>query len=334
MPSCDLKENWILHSVLLDGNGGARSLTDDEAMAWKPDDGLLWLHFNLKNPATKEWILEKSGLNELLTETILDDETPRSRYLPFGDRFLLFLPALSFNKEKDFDEMIPLRMLCENRRILSFRECPVLELRPILSRLALGMGPYTIGELIDEITSSLLDTVVEALEHMEDTVDDIEENIINEAELKKENNAIVSDLSDVRRELSEVRRYLAPERDALLMLSKQTLPWITADERYQMQETSHRLVRVIEDIDNIKERTIINMDDLSNTYREMSQKNMYALSLIAVFFVPFTFLTGMMGMNVGGIPFAEHPYGFWIMFLLMGGVSFLVVVIFKILKWI
>lgn len=37
---------------------------------------------------------------------------------------------------------------------------------------------------------------------------------------------------------------------------------------------------------------------------------MVLLSLVAVVFLPLTFLTGLLGINVNGIPFAEHPHAF------------------------
>jgi len=59
----------------------------------------------------------------------------------------------------------------------------------------------------------------------------------------------------------------------------------------------------------------------------------YLLSLIAVLFLPLTFLTGLLGINVAGIPGAEHKDAFWIF---TGGLvvfACLQILWFKTKKW-
>ena len=35
------------------------------------------------------------------------------------------------------------------------------------------------------------------------------------------------------------------------------------------------------------------------------------ISIVAFVFLPLTFLTGLLGMNVEGIPYAKEPWAFW-----------------------
>ena len=44
---------------------------------------------------------------------------------------------------------------------------------------------------------------------------------------------------------------------------------------------------------------------------------MYVLSIVAAMFLPLGFLTGLVGINLGGIPGSESPLGFLVFSLLM-----------------
>ena len=54
--------NGLIHAKLLDGNGGAGDVDWGEAMAWSPEQGCLWLHFDYEEESTQHWITEASGL--------------------------------------------------------------------------------------------------------------------------------------------------------------------------------------------------------------------------------------------------------------------------------
>jgi zinc transporter len=40
-------------------------------------------------------------------------------------------------------------------------------------------------------------------------------------------------------------------------------------------------------------------------------KQALILAIVALVFLPLTFITGLLGMNVEGIPFAKEPWAFW-----------------------
>ena len=62
-------------------------------------------------------------------------------------------------------------------------------------------------------------------------------------------------------------------------------------------------------------------------------KTMYILSVLAEFFLPITFVTGLLGINVGGIPGSEDPWAFTMVCLTLTSAGRLPVGIFRWLKW-
>ena len=59
------------------------------------------------------------------------------------------------------------------------------------------------------------------------------------------------------------------------------------------------------------------MQALEALYREYGDKVAFRLTLVATVFLPATFLTGLLGINVAGIPGTHDPYAFWLVCLFL-----------------
>ena len=59
----------------------------------------------------------------------------------------------------------------------------------------------------------------------------------------------------------------------------------------------------------------------------------YIFSVVATVFLPLGFLTGLLGVNVGGVPGLENDNGFWVFVGLCALIVVVQVALFKKLKW-
>lgn len=320
---------WLVYSFLLNGKGGGTLLDGEAFSSWKPQDGLLWMHIDLDTAAAREWLVNESGIDELIVENILEEDNPRARCLAHGDGLYIVLRSINLNPGEEPDDMLPVRIWCEKNRIITMRTRPFVAARELERKLITNIGPSTIGGMLDEICSCVLDVIVAEIADLEDIIDDMEAKIIAE----EDDEDAMDPLSEGRRKLSTIRRYLAPERDAMDLIPRQLVSWLDKEERYQLRENAHRLTRILEDIDSLRERAAINIDALNSRFSGDLQKNLFVLSVIATLFMPLTFFSGLFGMNVGGIPLSNHPYGFWILTGLFIAFMLLMALIFKKMKW-
>ena len=83
----------------------------------------------------------------------------------------------------------------------------------------------------------------------------------------------------------------------------------------------------------VRERAHIIKDELTNALSEKINRNLYFFSVIAAIFLPLGFLTGLLGVNLGGLPGADNPAGFIIFSSILMGVVTLQIALFKWLKW-
>jgi zinc transporter len=73
-----------------------------------------------------------------------------------------------------------------------------------------------------------------------------------------------------------------------------------------------REARHVEDLENLRERTAIIQDEIMTRLSEQVNRTMYILSVVAAIFLPVGFLTGLLGVNLGGIPGRDWEWAFWI----------------------
>ena len=100
-----------------------------------------------------------------------------------------------------------------------------------------------------------------------------------------------------------------------------------------LRETAERTARYVEDIDAARERALIAQEELNSRLAEQMNRAMYTLSIVAAIFLPLGLLTGLLGINVGGIPGTESPWAFLIVTVFLFLMAVFLIIWFKRLKW-
>ncbi|GAA0694810.1 zinc transporter ZntB [Marinobacterium maritimum] len=308
-----------LHALLLDGQGGARPLTATEVDAWCPEQGTLWLHLDYTDTGNRHWLEQHSGLPELAVDALLAENT-RPRAAVLGDQLLLALRGVNTNPGADPEDMVSIRLCISEQRIISTRKRRLMSISRLLEDLQRGEGPCNSAELIVQLNDRLVERMGTTVENLDDQLSDLELDL-----LATPSSEMRHAVRNLRRQSISLRRYYAPQRDAFNQLQSERLPWLTTDTKLALREISDRLLRHIEDLDMLRERSAMAQEELASIQGEQLNQRMYVLSIISAIFLPLGFLTGLLGINVGGIPGADNDNAF-LMFL--GSLSLMVAGLF------
>ncbi len=294
----------LIWGVLLDGRGGAREVDWDGAGAWTPAEGVLWLHLDHAQPEAQRWIREEAGLDPIIAAALLADD-PRPRSVAANDGRLIILRGVNLNPGANPEDMVSVRMWIDAGRVLTVRQRRVMAVRDVRERLDATTGPRVPGEFLAMLAEYLLQRMGPILNGLEDQMDDLEERVA-----AGKTDGLHTPLSVLRRQAVMLRRHLAPQREALALLSQEPVPWLTDAHRVSLREVANRLMRYVENLDELRERGAVTQEELHSQMAARLNRNMYALSLVAAIFLPLTLLTGLLGINVAGIPGAESPAAF------------------------
>lgn len=321
-PSC------ILHACTIDGDGHGQPLSGDDISAELRDKKLAWVHLHATDPQTRTWLeTEVSYLDPLILDALLAEET-RPRILEFDKGVLVILRGVNLNENEEPEDMVSIRMWIDESRIISLRRRKLKAIVDIKDKLEAGTGPKNAGEFLAMLCARLFERMEPVLTELDDQTDAVEERVMEDPDIGER-----AEIIDIRKQAILFRRYIAPQRDVLMHLRTTDIPWIEAAHKRRLQESLDRVTRYIEDLDAIRERAQIVKDELANALADRMNKNMYVLSVIAAIFLPLGFLTGLLGINVGGIPGANDAQAFYIFCGMLTALVIAQIALFKKMKW-
>lgn len=319
--------NGLLHAYLFDGTGGGHRVEMADVESWTPEQGVLWIHLDYTREAARYWIRQNAGLEELVAEALLTEET-RPRATAIDDGLLVALRAINMNPGAQADDMVAMRLWVDNKRIISTRERALFSATDIAELLDAGKGPVGTADFLAVLADRIVWRINDTVEQYEDLVAGLEEQILEES-----SGSLRFDLANLRRQAITLRRYLAPQREAFAKLITENTSWFDDDSRMKIREVSDRLIRNIEDLDAVRERAAVTQEELLSRLSEQMNTRMYVLSVVAAIFMPLGFLTGLLGINVGGIPGSENHWAFLLFIFFLVAIVTAQILWFRYKKW-
>ena len=298
------KKESLIVAYLLDGKGGGKKIGWQEIEAWTPEQGLLWVHLNYSGPRSARWLNKFDRVDKIAAHAMLIEESrPRSIIMPQG--LLIFLRGVNMNPGENPEDMVSVRTWIDECCIITTRRRRLLSIDDIRQAIDEDRGPKTSTEFLKMLNDRLLDRMSRVIEDVDEIVDVLEEEVVS-----AKSHLLRPKIADARRQSISIRRYLAPQREALNRLYQEETPLLSQTDRLHFRESNDRVIRYIEDLDSARERAAITQEELASRLSEQMDQRMYVLSVVAVIFLPLTFITGLLGINVGGIPGANYKWAF------------------------
>lgn len=318
-----MSDECVVHSYMLDGEGGGHAIDIDKNV---PTPGKInWFHIEYTRPGAYEWLI-KHGLDEMTAETLTRADS-RPRMLTMKTGTVVILRGVNVNPGAAEEDMVSIRTWIEKGRIITVRQFRVAGIQDIRAAVEQGIGPQTEGEFLVMLVERLAARISE-------TVDDIEEKIAQTEELSNINSTEVRRLvSSIRRKTAAIRRFLAPQRDALDAVYRVSRNLLEEAELHYLREQTDRITRYVEDLDLARERTLVLQEEMQNRIAQEQNSRTYLLSIVAALFLPLSFLTGVFGMNVAGLPGTEDSWAFNYLTLAMIILAILLLIFMRWKKW-
>lgn len=320
-------EASFLYSYLLGADGRGTPVSVAEVRRWSPEQGKLWVHIDVNDPPSRRWLRDESGLPHKAVDTLLADET-RPRSMVVDDGLLVVLRGVNTNPGENPEDMVSVRVWVDTEKVISTRRRRLLSIVDISEALKAGTGPKTPGALLGFLVERMADRIGDFVDSIESRLDRAEDEI---AEIEAA--AFRPVLGALRRQIAAVRRFLAPQRDALDRLNRQPVACLDEVSTHMLHQEADRITRHLEDMDLARERAVVLQEELLSQIAQQQNARMYVLSVVAAVFLPLTFVTGLLGMNVGGLPGVDSQSGFFVSVGVMLAAAVLMVIYFRWKKW-
>ncbi len=294
---------------------------------WTPADGVLWLDVDQNSNQGEHWISDASNVDPQVRSILLAGET-RPRSLVGDEGLVAVLRGINMNPGAVPDDMVAVRMWIQSSRIITCRRRRVLSLEDVRDAILAGDGPRTSGEFLVSLNSRLADRIESAVENIEQVIDDIDSRM-GDGDI----GSMRVELGVVRRQAAAIRRHLSPQREALDRIGRSATSVLSDHEIFELRESGDHLMRHIEDLDLARENALVTQEELMNRVALEQNSRMYVLSIVAAVFLPLTFVTGLLGMNVAGLPGTVTPNGFNYSIVIMVVLGIALIGYFRWRKW-
>lgn len=321
-------ELGLVFAFLIAADGAARRCDWDDVKQWRPGgDTTLWVHLDGFDEHSRHWLIQESGLSDIVSDALLAAET-RPRATEIGDGVLVILRGVNPNPRANPEDMVALRLWLERDRVVTVRRRRLRAVEDVRDALDAGKGPHTADRLLVALADRLVDRTQPVIAELEDEVDALEDALVDtsSAELRRT-------LGTLRRQTVTLRRHIAPQRDALAQLQMRASALLSDASRLRLREVADAVTRYVEDLDATRDRAAVLHEELAGRLSEHMNRTMYVLSLVTGVFLPLGLITGLFGINVGGMPGIENPMAFTVVTAVLVGLAVLQVLLFRWLRY-
>lgn len=300
--------------LIFDGSGGMKRVEPGVDHAAAPANGFKLIVGNSKAPEFKIWLRDELGE---FNSGLITAPTSRSRCTVMDDKALIVLRVVRPGAAPQDVGRQFLTVWIESNRVIIASELNILDFLGLSKVDQPHHAPVTPADLIARLALRATDRLEPLIEMLGERLDGIEETLITHSTEKAQDN-----LEQLRRTLISFRRLIWPQRDALSTLEIEDLSFFSDRDRLRLRDAAMRTARIGDELQALSERAVLVHEEIIDDRAEQMNKAMLLLAAVTVVFSPLTLITGLLGMNVSGIPLAGHGAAFWfvcILLVLIGG---------------
>ena len=282
---------------------GVRAVPLNDAEAAFGKCRFVWIHLDGRDEASVAWLRQQRDIPETVANALTARET-RPRLEAIGPGALVNLRGLSTKPDADADSLVSIRLWAERARVISLGLRPLAAMAAAREKMEAGhvCDPGDLITILAVKITAALDPEIAALG---DAVDDCEAalDVKNAFGMRRQ-------IAKSRATAIDYRRFVVPQRQALEQLSVVDTDWLEDSDRLHLREAADRFARMGEELEAVRERAALLHEQITDLRAELLDTRGLLLSIVALVFLPLTFISGLLGMNVAGIPFAHEPWAF------------------------
>jgi zinc transporter len=335
-PAYGADPSGLICGYLIDPDTGSHPLECQDAAMWldaralahggapAPDDAsFLWLHFNLARTGALPWLKQHAGLSDGFFE-MLNDGLHSTRIERTEEALIAVMNDVHFDFSFEPSDISTLWINVERHLVVTARLQPLRSVDKLREEVKTGRPIRSAVELLEHLLRAQADVLVDIVRGVTERVDQIEDQLLsNRLDHKR------ARLGALRRLLVRLQRLLAPEPAALFRLLQHPPGWMAEFDVQELRQSSEEFSVVLRDMTTLQERIKLLQEEIAAQVNEKSNRSLFVLTIVTVLALPINIIAGLLGMNVGGVPLAQHAHGFWIVVMVVlsftaiaGGVVF------------
>lgn len=266
---------------------------------------LTWTDINLSNAEDRVWLESCDDIDDITRERLLEDVRFSHReHLEEG--MLLAVQALSARDSADEEHFVDLKLLLGKSRVISVHSGEVAAVEELRQYLQSGRDLKTPVDLLSFMVAGMTRRMENIIVDISAETDALEDQLLDE-------NSVPSpeSVNELRRRILRTRRQLGSVKQVLAPITTDPALALDAEDRATLVKSSEHVTHHLDNLEDCRVRIQMLQDQIAARHSASITRSSLNLTIVATVFLPLTFVTGLLGMNVAGIPDAHNPWAFW-----------------------
>ncbi len=266
-----------------------------------------WVDVDTSDAEGRSWLLTQGSLSERVKSLLLEPKKViRRENLEHG----LFVSFCSINptRKAENGDLIWVGLLIEHDRVITARSGTVMVIEEVRKDVQRGKGPESPLDFLAFLVLGIRDRLETIITELSEETDALEDRVL----AKDAGNPPLEALNATRSKVFHIRRYLVQFQNVLKLIVSDPAIHISKKENQTLTGATELFGRYLDQIEDCRGRAQLLYDQIQSQLSQTMASTSYNLTIVATVFLPLTFITGLLGMNVSGIPDSHNPWGFWI----------------------
>lgn len=307
--------------IHLDGN--PENLPVDQPIAFS-HAGLLWLHFNLADTRALQWLSPANLRVPPQARSLLLSKDNYQQLHTVDDCVYGVISDLRREVGEATEDTGYLRFVMTEQILVSGRYQALCAVDATRRALEGGQRIESAAALLESIVENVAETMDRIADRLAQDLDELEEQVLSDGATD-----LRQGLGRLRRTCVRLHRQLSGLRTIFHRLEQKNPGNLKPALQVRAGKLAQRLDGLDQTIVEMRERSRLLQEELQLKIEEQGNNNIKALSILTALLMPPTLITGVFGMNIKGLPFADMETAILVVGLLMITASFAAYFIMK-----
>ncbi len=303
----------------------------DELIPIEDEETVTWI--DIVGIADQEYIQDLGRRFNLHPLTVQDIIQPgkRAHHASYDEYMSVRMNMLTAGEDAEEVQSEHLTFVLFERTLITFQEHTGdlfdgvrTKLRENRGKIRRSGADYLLYSLVNAIFTNAVDLI----EALGEEIEDNEEILIRE-----QRDDMMHAINRGRSEINFLFSQLRPDRDALRALMSSESSLISTSARLYLRDISDTATQTIEALESYREMVKDQHDALSAQTAAKLNDVMKFLTIFSVIFIPLSLVAGIYGTNFAQIPTINSPFGFYAFLISLSVIALIMILIFKLKKW-
>jgi magnesium transporter len=283
--------------------------------------------FDIQEPGDPELdrLAERYGLHPLHIEDCRH-RNQRAKVENGPGYLFVVLKPLSLNSEESL-EVEDRDVFLGSDFVITVQESASIAVREMIEQVKRNRGPAP-GYVLYRLMDLVVDGYAVVLDRFDDRIDALEDEV-----LENPTPEVLARIYSLKRCLIELRRVAVNMRDVANHLQRTDTNLLSSDLGPFMRDVYDHIARYLDILEGQRDLLTGALDIYLSSVANRTNQVMKVLSIAGTLALPVLVVSGIYGMNVEGLPWANAPGGVALILLIMLGLIVLLLALLRVRRW-